>query len=129
MSRRSSFVSDILGLVSTLPWPGGVVLSAVTFILCRMAADRTAVSVEAEGAAALGQTTIHALYGTITRIGEWVLPPLMLVGAGASWWKRRRRMRLLDRAKEDPRDLESLSWRDFERLVGEAFRRQGYSVV
>ena len=129
MSRRRGLVTDILDTVSSLPWPVGVVLSAIAFIACKLVADRLAVPLSEQGPAALGQTAVHALYGTLARIGEWFLPPLMLVAAGASWWNGRRRGDLFHRVQKSPREVDELSWRNFERLVGEAFRQKGYSVT
>ncbi|MBB6368625.1 restriction system protein [Xanthomonas sacchari] len=57
----------------------------------------------------------------------WILLLLCWLAALASFLKARHRRRLLDTRTT----LESLAaggWRQFERLVGEAFRRQGYAV-
>ncbi|MCW0368607.1 hypothetical protein NB699_003590 [Xanthomonas sacchari] len=57
----------------------------------------------------------------------WILLLLCWIAALASFLKARHRRRLLDTRTT----LESLAaggWRQFELLVGEAFRRQGYAV-
>ncbi|PRP68519.1 hypothetical protein BUE93_21980 [Chromobacterium amazonense] len=48
--------------------------------------------------------------------------------AGKSWSRRRARGLLLERQR-DLDDIRAMSWQDFERLVGECFRRYGYRVV
>jgi restriction system protein len=45
----------------------------------------------------------------------------------ASWWGRRGRQQLLD-TRTGLDSLAALGWRQFELLVGEAFRRRGYVV-
>jgi restriction system protein len=47
--------------------------------------------------------------------------------AAIVYFKQRQRRRLLD-TQRDLESIRALSWQDFERLVGEAFRRQGFSV-
>jgi restriction system protein len=36
---------------------------------------------------------------------------------------------LLNGARTDPKNIAEMSWREFERLVGEAFRQRGYTVT
>jgi restriction system protein len=57
----------------------------------------------------------------------WAFLGLGFVGAAKSAYRRRDRARLLDEQK-DLESLRALSWSRFEQLVGEAYRRQGYSV-
>ncbi len=55
-----------------------------------------------------------------------VLTPCILAAA-ASFFRARHRRRLLD-TQSGLDSIAAMGWRDFERLVGEAFRRQGYIV-
>ena len=50
-----------------------------------------------------------------------------LLWALASWREGRRKRRLLD-TRTGVASIRSLSWREFEELVAEAFRREGYRV-
>ena len=61
---------------------------------------------------------------------QYILPAILLIGAGVSAWRRRERNLLAaDAAKSPAADvLDGMSWQQFEKLVGEAFRLQGYSV-
>lgn len=60
---------------------------------------------------------------------QYLFPAAFLTGAGVSAYHKRRRSRLLDGVvrRADASALLQMSWRDFERLVGEMFRRRGYS--
>ena len=53
---------------------------------------------------------------------------IFLIPAGLSFFNRARKKQLLDRQK-DIESIRSLSWREFEELVAEAFRREGYTVT
>src|SRR5439155_446645 len=77
----------------------------------------------------LGAFVGHQLISTVVGILQYVIPAALLIGALASILRRRRNVDLLDDAAADPTGLvNSLSWQDFERLVGASFERKGYTV-
>ncbi|MBD9480578.1 restriction endonuclease [Pseudoxanthomonas sp. PXM02] len=57
----------------------------------------------------------------------WVFLGLCVIASASSFLAARRRRRLLD-TRTGLESIAALGWRDFERLVGEAFRRRGYTV-
>ena len=57
----------------------------------------------------------------------WVFLGLCAIASASSFLAARRRRRLLD-TRMGLESIAALGWRDFERLVGEAFRRRGYTV-
>ncbi len=63
--------------------------------------------------------------------GQYVLPLICVAGAGLSAWRRRERGTLMQNVvQSDSADaLNGMSWQQFEQLVGEAFRLQGYTVA
>lgn len=66
----------------------------------------------------------------LAAIGRMLAPIcslVVLVIWGTAEIKKRRRRKLLD-SRTDIESLRTLSWREFEQLVGEAYRRQGYVV-
>ena len=70
--------------------------------------------------------------GLVVERIAWV--PATVVAAfllilGAVTWKGGRRKRQLLDSRGDIAAIRSLSWREFEELVAEAFRREGYRVV
>ena len=62
--------------------------------------------------------------------GQYVIPAALVVGAGVSAWKARTRSALAARASADPSTstLNQMNWREYELVVGEAFRQRGYKV-
>jgi restriction system protein len=57
----------------------------------------------------------------------WMLLVGCWIGALASFFNRGKRRRLLD-SQTGIDSLRRMSWRQFEQLAGEAFRRQGYTI-
>lgn len=90
-----------------LPWWVSATLAVVTFVVL------TPIAVGLGGPAGL-------LLGL-------VFPGVFVLGAIGSIIHRRRRSALVE--KQNSLDsLKDLSWKEFEWMVGEAYRRQGYSV-
>lgn len=72
----------------------------------------------------------QALWRGLATAGQYILPIVCLAGAAVSAWRRRERRRLVtDVAQSGAADaLDGMSWSQFEKLVGEGFRLQGYRV-
>lgn len=131
MARRAktSVAEDLLDLVAMLPWWAGVALAGVSWLVLRSLA---AAPVVAGGAGGPPDTLITSVFVKVmANVGQVIVPLLCLGGAGLSAFRRAQRRRLIETAAQSPgaSAIEGLSWQDFERLVGEAFRRQGYRVM
>ncbi len=129
--KNSGLVEDLVGLVALMPWWVGVLLAGVSYWwLHGLVAAGPAIGIQAGNQA--GRLDVaRAMYQPFLMVGQYILPALCLVGAAASAWKRRQREALLRdaAAAQDASALDGMSWRDFERLVGEAFRQRGFSVL
>ncbi len=83
----------------------------------------------------LGEALTRSMYQGLATLGQFVVPLACLIAAGISAAKRKRRSSLVasviqGKGTERASDaLEGMSWQDFELLVGEAFRLQGYEVT
>jgi len=75
-------------------------------------------------------TAVRIAGVTLAGYAQYIVPVLCLIGAGISAWRRRTRRRLIGNvAQAKGADvLDGMSWREFEVLVGEAFRLQGFRV-
>lgn len=119
MTRRRGSGFDTL---VALPWPLGLVAGIAGFIAVRHGVVWWLS--HHGGLLARGFTRDS---GAILAPLAWLLLAVCWMAALFSFLRTRHRRRLLDTRT----DLESLSkggWRQFEQLVGEAFRRQGYAV-
>ena len=113
-----------------MPWWAGVLLAVATFIVLHLYAA-TSVSLEAVKGVPTGSSLVRMMTVSLARVGQYAIPVICLAGAALSAWARRERTRLIDQvADSDAADvLEHVSWREFEMLVGEAYRLRGYMVA
>jgi restriction system protein len=126
--RRQGAAIDFLDGVAMLPWWGGVGLALASHVLL----DRLSVPVSAPmQTGQMGAFAQQALIAAFAGIGRWLVPLLCLLGAGVSFMRRRKREALIGTVtgSDAASALDGMSWRDFELLVGESFRQQGYEVA
>lgn len=126
--KKSSPAEDFMDLVALLPWWVGVALAAISFLVLHGLANQPSPAGITPGQ--MGQFVTRSLVGSLALVGQLVVPVLCLFGALGSYLRRKRRVQLVsDVATARSADaLNGLSWREFELLVGEAFRMQGYEV-
>lgn len=119
----------MLDLVSLLPWWAGVAIAAIGYVvLHRMAAPVQVTAVQPGQVSHLMTQTVIAGLATA---GQYIVPLVGLVGAAMSFFRRKQRAALVtDVAQaQSANALDGMSWREFELLVGEAYRLQGYRVT
>ncbi|HST28806.1 MAG TPA: restriction endonuclease, partial [Rudaea sp.] len=109
---KKGIVEDL----ASLPWPAGVVFGVGIFAAIRFGLP----------AVVHGNPFAQAVLPA-ANVMSWILLGFGLLGAAMSWIGQQRRRSLLD-TQQGLEDIAKLGWRHFEQLVGEAFRRQGYTV-
>ena len=127
--RKGGLAEDIFSLAAVLPWWAGLVVAIVAYaVLHRFAVAEVSTNV-APGQ--MGQMVVRQLVKSLATWGQYLVPLLLLAGAAASAIGRRKRQGLVAEvaANADGAALRSMNWRDFELLVGEAFRLRGYTVT
>ena len=129
MAKRDKFLEELLAVASKLPWWLSVGLALLSFVSLHLVAGAFRKPATAHELADLSSAVIQSGVYTFAAIGQFILPLILLIGAAASFIKRAKGSRLLDEAAADPRGaLSAMGWQDFERLICEAFRREGYRV-
>lgn len=131
MARRknTSVFEDLFGIAAMLPWWVGTVLALVSYLVLRHYAS---VDVQTDvDPGQMGQMIVGQMTKALAFYGQFIVPLLLLAGAAVSFFGRRKREGLFRDVAGDRsgRALRDLSWRDFELLVGEAFRLRGFSVA
>lgn len=127
--KKSSPAEDFIQVIALVPWWIGLSIGLVSyFILHGLAASPVVVVPGAQG---VGATLYSAMVRSLAQLGQYLIPFLCLLGAGASALGRKKRADLLDGVAKagDANALGAISWQQFEQMVGEWFRRQGYAVM
>ena len=111
-----------LDLIAALPWPVGIVVGVVAFFVMRYGvgwyfAHQHNPYMDSFGKGASGAIAPLA----------WIVLALCWIAALVSFLNQRKRRMLFDR-QSGIESIRNLHWREFEMMVGEAFRRQGYAV-
>ncbi len=127
--RKTSPLEDMLDLVSLLPWWAGVAISVVGYVLLHRMAEP--VLVTAVQPVQVGSIITQTVFASFASIGQYLVPLIGLTGAAMSYFRRTQRTALVtDVAQaQSANALDGMSWREFEVLVGEAYRLQGYCVT
>lgn len=126
--RNDSAGVAIVELTALLPWWGGVMLAVGSYGALHWYVSRPMAPVALSDTSAF---MLQAIGHAVAVSGQYLVPMLFLFAAVTSFSRRWKRRRLLAgvSASAAPDSLNPLTWREFEMLVGEAFRVQGYSVV
>lgn len=114
---RSNVFTDMAGL----PWPVGIAAGIIGFVVIRYGIAWWV----GNSGGPFGQA--FAQHGSVFAPVAWLVLGLSWFAAFASWLGQRQRQRLLD-TRVGLDSVTKLGWRQFELLVGEAFRRRGYEV-
>lgn len=107
-----------------VPWPTPALLAAGVATSLAYALPRY-LEASASPAVRAGATALEHGHAFIACAGAALFAGL--AASGRLWAGQHRRARLLER-QASLETLRAASWQDFERLVGEAFRRWGYRI-
>ncbi len=112
MAKRND---GLLELLVELPWWVSITVGTVVYVGLRFVIP-----------AITFENQIFKALAPVAPAVAW-MAVLFLLPAVFSFFNTKRKRRLLD-SQENLNSIRSLSWREFEELLGEAYRRQGYIV-
>lgn len=128
--RRTSLIEDLIEIASRLPWWVSLLIALGSWLILHpIANSQPEVPKDLHQ---MGQSVVGQLIRTFAFFGQFVLPAVFVIGAIGSVLARAERKRLranVANARESGQTVEGISWREFEQLVGETFRRKGFTVV
>jgi restriction system protein len=133
--KKTSPLEDLMDVVALLPWWAGVGLGMLSYVLLHALASQVVPPVTVTGHEGLatqgGETLTRTVWKTLATVGQYVLPVVCFAGAALSALRRRQRRQLASQVVHTSASdvLDGMSWREFEMLVGESFRMQGYRVA
>lgn len=128
--KKESDLGLYVKAASLMPWWLSLAMAVVVFLLLDA---YTQTPVFEPGSLTTSKSVGAALQGTVlhafAKVGKFVVPLILVCGACLSIFARLKRSSSLS-VIEAPTvsAVSSLSWREFESLVGEGFRLQGYTV-
>ncbi len=133
--KKSSAIDDLIDIAAFLPWQVGVVLAFIAYLVLHYFATRAPLPTNPAELKSLGtsigESVGHSVTTTFAMFLQYIVPACLLVGALVSFIRRRRQSVLHSQVAADRSSnaLEKMNWREFEGLVAETFRQQGYRVV
>ena len=128
--HRKSDLDQLVEVVTKLPWWVGLLLALISYLTLHSIASRpimpNTVVPEQIGTAAVG-----GLLVTLAMFGQMIFPAVFLLGAFISGIKSLKQKHLYNKveARTDVSALNEMTWEDFEMLIGEYYRRQGFQVT
>ena len=127
--KQQSAFEDLIDIAAMLPWWVGILLALIAYVALHHYA--TAEIAPAASVGQLGTNVANQLGKTLAMFGQYLLPIAFIIGAGISAYGRHKRAGLFASVQEGtpPSPLNGMTWQEFEMLVGEAFRRKGYTVA
>ncbi|MGV8920037.1 MAG: restriction endonuclease [Pseudomonas sp.] len=127
MSKKSSLFDDLFFIASKLPWWVSTLIALASAVYLHSVA--TAPTPAYGDMHQLSSMVFNTAGKTFATFGQYLLPLIFLAGAAASVLGLRKRRNLLA-AMTLPggKTIENITWQQFELLVGEALRHQGFSV-
>ncbi len=128
MSRRNkqSTAEDLMDLTAMAPWWVGVALALVSYLVLHAFVQRPLPLVQPGLATDL---MFAVIWQGLATGGQYLLPLIFLTGAAVSAFRRHRAGQLHASAASRADGVAQMTWREFETLVGEYFRRRGFTVV
>lgn len=127
--RRTSAFEDMIELASRLPWWLSLILALTSYFLLH--AYATSPIPRATDPHQIASQMTSSMFRGLAVGGQYFLPLGFICGAIGSVVTRRHRRKLFANtaaAIKPGQAIDGISWLEFEQLIGEAFRRKGYSV-
>jgi restriction system protein len=125
--KKQSPLEDSVDLVALFPWWVGLILAVVAYFWLHHIATTP---VEAVQHGQISAAVTQGFYKGLATAGQFIVPLICVLGALASALSRWKRKQLYLEVEQSDSvgALNEMTWREFEMLVGEAFRRKGYMV-
>ena len=127
--KKTSGLDDLVELVAMLPWWACLVLAVASYLI--LSAMARPVAATGTGPGAIAQMATQAMWKAFAYALQFIVPLACVIAAGVSASRRHERGQLVSRVSTAgaPAALNDMTWRQFEVLVGEGFRLQGYAVT
>jgi restriction system protein len=130
MRRQSGLLEDLISIAARMSWQAGVTAAVLSWAALHFAAVHFSASRAATTVGELGSYAAGSLLGTLATLLQYVIPVCFLMGALASRLTQSQARGLFRQARlGGPEAVRSMTWREFEQLVGQVLRGRGYDVT
>lgn len=136
--RRQSAAEDMIDMAAKLPYWVSLSLALISYLVLHHYADRPFQLEKAPGSTVPANLTELMLHPLLSAM-QYLIPMIFVFGAAISAFKAFRGRKLAQKyvatSIQNPRTgaaakpTDDMSWQQFELLVGQAFRQQGYRVI
>jgi restriction system protein len=129
--KKSHAANDILAIFSLLPWWLCVALALISYyVLHHYATPLSAQDMAGFKPGHMAGTLTKSVVVAIAMTGQYLVPGLLVVAAALSVLRQHKRRKLVQDLShsKSAQPLHSMSWKEFEMLVGQGFRQKGYRV-
>lgn len=129
--RKTSTLDDLLNIAMKMPLWANLVIAGGSFAFLRYYGGTELPTLSVTPGSELGPAIADQILRLFAYIGQYVIPPVFLLGGILGWIQRKVRARKFSRigsAQEPGVAIRNLTWEQFEKMVGEAFRKQGFTV-
>ncbi|CAN5350280.1 restriction endonuclease [soil metagenome] len=127
LREKQGLPRALIGLAARLPWWLGLALAAISYAGLHAVAQKPMPAAPQPGQ--MGSFLLSALAHGLALAGQYLLPLFFGVGALLSAFTRGKAARLHAAAASRVEAIDRMSWQEFEILVGEYFRHEGFGVT
>jgi restriction system protein len=128
--QRTSPIEDLVIVASKLPWWACLLFAFLSYIILHAVAARP-VMPTVTGPGQLGNAVTHGLITTAAMFGQYIMVFVFAMAALISLITSLQKKKLYNSVagSNNVAAMNEMSWEEFEMLVGEHFRRQGFHVT
>lgn len=128
MGRKTSPLEDLIEVASLMPWKFCLALAVLSYFILHYFAGLEIP--KAVDMAHMQPVFIRTWGKALASFGQYVIPFAFSMAGVISFWRGQKRGKLMSKVQSGTGHdiLQNMTWQEFEALVGEAFRRKGYSV-
>jgi restriction system protein len=127
--QKTSILEDFIWIISRLPWWVCIILAIVSYLVLHNIATVPAPPMKLPND--MSRAVTHGLLTTFAMFGQYILPFAFGMGAlvsGISSIRNKKVYKSVE-SRSGLASLNEISWQDFERLVGENYRHEGFHVT
>ena len=129
--RKTTTLDDLLNIAMKMPLWANLVIAGGSFFFLRYYGGTELPMLSVTPGSDVGSAIAQQILRLFAFIGQYVIPPVFLLGGILGWGQRKLRARKFSRigtAQEPGVAIRNLTWEQFENMVGEALRKQGFTV-